>query len=381
MNALLITLLFSSAAGQPPASAPQAVTLQGADNVALKATYYPAGRPGPGVLLFHDCNRDRSAWTALATAAAARGYHVLALDYRGFGESAGQRLENPQDQQQQIDTKWPGDLDAAFSWLTAQPGVDRQRVAAGGASCGVNQSVHLARRHPEVKTLILLSGPVNPAGRQHLRSASWMPIFAAASHDDGDALATMRWVLGWSRHPANELVEYKTAGHGTDMFAAEKALQPAVLDWLDRHLRNASLKPEAPAAARPTIVEEFWDALDRPGGVARAREIYADAKRRDAGVLLFPEGEMNLAGYRLLQAGNAADAAVVFEMNVQQYPQSANTYDSLSDALLALGKREDALRHAEKALQALATDTRAPAQFREAIRESAQKKVDELRKR
>jgi dienelactone hydrolase len=381
MNALLIVLGLMSAGGQAPPATPRIVTITGADEVTLKATYHAAARPGPGVLLLHDCNRERSAWSGLAAAAAARGYHVLALDYRGYGESAGQRLQNPQEQQQLIDTKWPVDIDAAFAWLIAQQGVDRARIAAAGASCGVNQAVHLARRHPEVRTVVLLSGPVNAAGRAHLKSAAWMPILAAASHDDGDAAATMRWVLDWSRNPANKLVEYKTAGHGTDMLPAEKSLQPAILDWLDAHLRDASLTRAAPPASKPTIVEQFWETLEQPGGVARARQIYVDAKRRTPDAVLFPEGEMNLAGYRLLQAGNAKDAAVVFELNVEAYPRSANTYDSLADAYLALEKRDEALRNAEKALALLPSDTRIPEQFREAIRASAQKKVDELRRR
>ena len=381
MNVLLISLLLA-AAGGPPETSPQTITLKGADDAALKATYYPSARPGAGILLLHDCNRDRTAWSALAAGAAARGYHVLALDYRGFGESSGERFESFQQQQPIVDAKWPGDIDAAFAWLTAQPGVDKTRVAAAGASCGVNQSVQLARRHPEVRTVVLLSGAVTPPGREFLRTSPGLPVFAAASADDGDAVATMRFVLGWSRNPHNKLVEYKAAGHGTDMFAAEKGLQPAILDWLDAHLRNA---PTAPAAGlppgKPSVVEEFWNALNEPGGVARARKIYADARARTPDAILFPEGELNLFGYQLLQNGNAQDAATVFELNVEAYPQSANTYDSLSDAYLALGKREEALRNAEKAIALLATDVHVPAQFKEAIRESAQKKVDELRKK
>jgi tetratricopeptide (TPR) repeat protein len=97
--------------------------------------------------------------------------------------------------------------------------------------------------------------------------------------------------------------------------------------------------------------------------------------------VLFPENETNLYGYELLGRGDAAEAIIVFEMNVDEYPESANTYDSLSDAYLAAGKREEALRFAEKTLQVLATDTRTPAAFKDAIRDSAQKKISELKKK
>ena len=62
------------------------------------------------------------------------------------------------------------------------------------------------------------------------------------------------------------------------------------------------------------------------------------------------------------------------------YPNSANTYDSLSDALLAAGNRKEALHNAEKALEVLDRDKSAPDEFRAAIKESAEKKISELKK-
>ena len=384
MNALLISILLAAAGGQTPSAvpAPQPVSLKGADGVALKATYYAASQPGPGILLFHACNRDRSSWKTLATQAAGRGYHVLALDFRGFGESGGDRFERFQEQQPIIDAKWPVDVDAAFAWLTTQAGVDKSRIAAAGASCGVNQSVQLARRHPEVRTVVLLSGGVNPNGREYLRSTPAISVFSAASEDDGDAIATMRWISGWSRNTANKRLEYKAAGHGTDMFAVEKGLEPAILSWFDAQLRNASTTAATPAAPiKPTIVEEFWTALNEPGGVARAKQMYVEAKKNRSDVVLFPENELNLFGYQLLQSGNAKDAAVVFEMNVDAFPKSANVYDSASDAYVALDRRDDALRAAEKAMELLPTNVHITEQLRTAIRESAEKKIADLKKR
>ena len=360
---------------------PAPVTLKAPDGITLKATYYSPGKPGPGLMLLHQCNRDRSAWASFARDASARGYHVMALDYRGFGESEGQRFESFQEQGPVIAEKWPGDVDAAFAWFIGQPGVDRDRIGAAGASCGVNQSVQLARRHPEVKTVMLLSGGVAQEGREYLRKSPWLPVLASASHDDGNALEEMRWILGWSRNPSNRLVEYQKAGHGTDMFAVEKGLQPLMLEWLDAHLRNAPAKPATTAAPLPpTPVEEFWTTLTQPGGPARARQVYDDARKRSPKVVLFPEGEANAYGYQLLQQGQHGDAIIVFQMNVDAHPESANTYDSLSDAYLAAGKPDDALRFARKALDVLAKDTRTPEEFKTLIRESAEKKIRELSK-
>jgi dienelactone hydrolase len=375
---VILGLCAVPAAAQP---APRVVTLKAADGLTLKATYYSPGKPGPGVVLLHQCNRDRSAWADFGKAAAMRGYHIIAMDYRGYGESEGQRYDSPQQQGQVVNEKWPGDVDAAFTWLATQPDVDRNRIAAAGASCGVNQSVLLARRHPEVKTVMLLSGNVTPPAREYLRDSAWMPVLAAASKDDGNALEGMRWILGWSRNEANKLVEYEKAGHGTDMFAIEKGLQPLMLDWLDAHLRNAPATPVTSAPAAPAgPVEEFWTALTGPGGPAKARILFDKARQANSKVVLFPEGEANAYGYQLLQEGRHEDAIIVFTMNVDAYPQSPNTYDSLGDAYLAAGKRDEALRLAEKTLAMLDKDTTTPEDFKAQIRESAERKIAELKR-
>ena len=61
-------------------------------------------------------------------------------------------------------------------------------------------------------------------------------------------------------------------------------------------------------------------------------------------------------------------------------PASANTYDSLSDAYLALGNRDEALRNAEKALEMLPKDAEAADDFKKLVRESAETKIKELKK-
>src|SRR5713226_9954062 len=70
----------------------QDADLAAPDGVKLKVTYYSARKPGPGVLLLHQCNRERKTWDPLATQLAQEGIHVLTLDYRGYGESGGERF-------------------------------------------------------------------------------------------------------------------------------------------------------------------------------------------------------------------------------------------------------------------------------------------------
>jgi dienelactone hydrolase len=377
----LAAALLAPAGAQARGAMSQNIDIKSSDGVVLKATYYPAEKPGPGIVMLHACNMTRTSWAQLATDASAKGFHVLTLDFRGFGESGGDRFGMGTDQQSIIDTKWPSDVDAALAWLSSQPGVDKTKIGATGASCGVNQAVQLAKRHPEVKTVVMLSGGVNEGARLFLRDSPGFPVLAAASRGDSGAVDQMRWILGWSRNPSNKFIEYKKAGHGTEMFAVEKGLEPAILDWFAANLRDAPAKVSATAAAKPTATEEFWATLTSPGGVAKARQMYDAAKKAGKHAGLLSEADTNILGYTMMrQDNNAKDALEVFKLNADAFPDSANTYDSLSDAYLALGNREESLRNAEKALEMLPKDTEAADNFKTLVRESAETKIKELKK-
>jgi dienelactone hydrolase len=115
------------------------VDIKAPDGVNLKGTYFSAGREGPAILLLHQCNMDRHAWDGLADDLAGNGFHVLTVDFRGFGESGGSKSTDP-DTRAAERKKWPSDVDTAFEYLTRQKGVDQSRIAVGGASCGVTQA-------------------------------------------------------------------------------------------------------------------------------------------------------------------------------------------------------------------------------------------------
>lgn len=377
--AVAILGVASAAAAQP---APEAVTLKAPDGLTLKGTYFSPGKPGPALLLLHQCNQDRASWAGFAAKAAARGYHVMTFDYRGYGESEGARIDTLSNEERgRVTTQlWPGDVDAAFAHLMSRPGVDRARVGAAGASCGGGQSVFLASRHPQVRALVLLSGGTGRDPREYVARAAGLPVLGVASVDDGPAVPQMRAVTGGSPHPATKFVEYQRAGHGTDMFRVEPGLEPMMLDWFDAHVRNApQALPPPPSAAASGPRAEFWAAVTS-GAYDRARKMFDAARKANPDATLFLEEDMNLKGYEVLQGGDAKGAVALFTMNVDAFPASANTYDSLGDAQLALGNAAEALRLAEKTLAMLAADTQTPEEFKRAIRESAERKVRDLKK-
>ena len=375
-----LALFFSGAvaATASPASG-TAVNLKATDGTKLAATYYTAGdQAGPGILLLHQCNMDRSSWNGLATELAGKGFHVLTMDYRGYGESGGTPYTKLTiAEQRQVGQKWPGDVDVAYAYLVSQPGVSKNLTGAGGASCGVNQSIQLARRHPEVKSLALLSGNTNREGRVFLRGASTLPLFLAAAKDDGGAVELMGWVDATSGNPANKFVEYEKGGHGTVMFKAHPDLPDQIVSWYETTLTG---KPAAvPASARRRADDpktRLLVMMDEPGGPARAAETLASDQKKNPATATLEPGFVNQLGYLALEVKDPRAAVAIMQVNVDGHPTSANAWDSLGDALLADGQPEKAKDAARKALSLVDSDTSAPEAQRAEIRQSAQQKLN-----
>ena len=84
-------------------------------------------------------------------------------------------------------------------------------------------------------------------------------------------------------------------------------------------------------------------------GVEKGHEEYEKLKKDSEYNL--NEGEMNRTGYGLLQSGKIKEAIDVFEINVTEFPKSANTYDSLGEAYLADGQKELALKNYKKTVE------------------------------
>src|SRR5580765_5506932 len=118
----IVVLASACAAASAPPSAARVVDIAAPDGLVLKGTLFSAAAAGPAVLLLHQCDDQRRVWDPLGPKLAAAGITALAIDYRGYGESGGtphDRLSNA-DQAKMIATVWPGDIDAAFAFLSKQ---------------------------------------------------------------------------------------------------------------------------------------------------------------------------------------------------------------------------------------------------------------------
>ncbi len=212
------------------------VTFTAADGFTLQGTFSSIAKGGPGILLIHQCNADRRSYDQLALMLNNAGYNVLSFDFRGFGGSRGGPYTDFSSQRQAIVEKMPGDVDAALRFLTSQNTVIARALGVVGGSCGVNQAIQASRRHPDVRTLVLLSGGTNADGEAHITASKQLPIFGVASEEDGTAPASIRKIVGLSAHTDSRVQMLKNAGHAAEMLARQEDLGADIVIWFRANL-------------------------------------------------------------------------------------------------------------------------------------------------
>jgi len=78
---------------------------------------------------------------------------------------------------------------------------------------------------------------------------------------------------------------------------------------------------------------------------------YRELKTTTPGRYNFAEGELNDLGYRYIRTRNYEVAIKVLALNVEAYPQSSNTWDSLGEAYADDGDKALALANYRKSVE------------------------------
>jgi len=86
-------------------------------------------------------------------------------------------------------------------------------------------------------------------------------------------------------------------------------------------------------------------------GIDAAIADYRDLWENRKAFYDFRPSSLNGLGYALLRREKYEDAIAIFKLNVEQYPNYANGYDSLGEAYMKAGQRENAIRNYEKAIE------------------------------
>lgn len=152
------------------------VALRAADGTPLSAWFLPVsdGKPRGTILFLHGNAENISTHLGSVFWLPSRGYQVLLLDYRGYGESGGA----PSVAGMQLD------IDAALAALLARTDVDPARIVLFGQSLGGALALHYAAHGPQ---------------RNHLRAVMADSAFSSYRTIAREKLAAawLTWPLQW----------------------------------------------------------------------------------------------------------------------------------------------------------------------------------------
>jgi imidazolonepropionase-like amidohydrolase len=148
-----------------------------------------------------------------------------------------------------------------------------------------------------------------------------------------------RWV---ERQELEKLVDAVPSEYARSIREAKQLLETdadKALGYLDARDPFDNLA----AAAMAGIIQEK--------GVGKFREAVGEVRRRNSKSRLASEEMINNFGYTLLGQKKYPEAIAVLRMNTEDFPASANTWDSLADGQAQSGDMEHAVENYKKALE------------------------------
>lgn len=222
----------------------RSVTLDTDDGYRVAGWYFaPTAKPAPGVILLHQRGRDKSSWGDLPQQLVRQGFAVISIDLRGHGQTLGlpPRPSGGVVSEKPDFLSMLQDVAAADVFLSAQPGVQADRIGIIGASLGANLAIVYLADDRRVRTAVALSPSLDYGGLrplEHMRAVDKRPLYLIASRGD--------------KHSADCAAELSAAGtpdgpkslrlfdgdeHGTDLLDANEGLDRTIASgWLLNYL-------------------------------------------------------------------------------------------------------------------------------------------------
>jgi tetratricopeptide (TPR) repeat protein len=117
-----------------------------------------------------------------------------------------------------------------------------------------------------------------------------------------------------------------------------------------RNNRDPAMEAVREYRAEPSLAERMRAAL-KAGPVEDALRSYQEYRRDPRHRYADNEEDLNGLGYELLEARRFDAAIAILELNAREYPRSANVYDSLGEAYMLAGQKEQAVRSYRKLLK------------------------------
>ena len=211
----------------PSQEAARAISFMTADGVEIKGRLF--GQGPTGVVLAHMYPADQTSWWGFAQSLSQEGYMALTFDFRGYGDSGGDKEIKLIDR----------DVEAALEFLGGQGG---STIFLVGASMGGTASLKVAARQGlRVAGMVSLSAPVEFKGisikGEHVQVQ--VPVLLMATSGNVNAQKSLNSMIeeGIVGEKAESVVYEEGNDHGTDILKGKNgdAARQRILDFLKAH--------------------------------------------------------------------------------------------------------------------------------------------------
>ncbi|MBK9982458.1 MAG: serine hydrolase [Saprospiraceae bacterium] len=119
------------------------------------------------------------------------------------------------------------------------------------------------------------------------------------------------------------------------------------VDDIGFHLLNPERELKS---VKPGIIKKLKEIIEKDGA-DKLTEKFMALKQKNADEYEISENDINTLGYYYLSLKKNEPALALFSINVMEYPNSANAYDSYAEALMKNGDNELAIKNYKKSLE------------------------------
>ncbi len=202
----IVALLLSG-----DAAAQKTVSFPTEDGGVIYADVY--GEGDRGVVLAHGGRFNKKSWEKQARTLAAAEFRVLALDFRGYGESQGPGQSDP------MSAPLPLDVLATVRYLR-KTGAKSVSVVGGSMGGGAAGDASIASRPGEIDRLVLLgAAPNGPADK--LKSSTLFIVARDDASEDGPRLPKIHEQYEKAPGP-KDLIILDGSAHAQSLFQTDQ---------------------------------------------------------------------------------------------------------------------------------------------------------------
>jgi len=240
-----VILSASSALAAPSVVEPDSVTLVASDGVKIAGYWFDClDDDAPAILLLHNRGSDHFGWRSLWPPLQRMGYHVLAIDFRGHGESrklAPDKYEMVVQQDPAVYHEMLLDCAAALHFLEHDKKVPTNRIVIVGGEMGCTLGFALMAQEPRLAAMVAIGPGLVEFGfqtRKLIEKYGTRPLLVVTTKDDLDRgpQATVDALRG--KAPVQLEVWPGTQVRGTQMLGRGE-VERVVLEWLRKTIPPA----------------------------------------------------------------------------------------------------------------------------------------------